>query len=271
MKLKQLLLKPSKVSLRDKAILLAHLLKTNHKELYLMEEVEAPSHIEIAFLQGLKKLEEGYPLQYLIGEWDFYGKTFSVQEGVLIPRPETEVLVEEVLKRLPLYGELVGLEIGVGSGCISITLLLLRENLKMVGNDVSLKALSLTKRNAEKHGVYQRLLLFCGDLFEAIKPKEFDFVVSNPPYIPASMWQSLPEGVKLEGYNSLIGGVEGCEFYQRFNRSLDKYLKKGGFFAFEIGHDQGSVVKSIFEGSGYQVQVIKDLSGKDRVVVGWKL
>ncbi|MEN3028614.1 MAG: peptide chain release factor N(5)-glutamine methyltransferase [Aquificaceae bacterium] len=270
MKVKELLFRPSKVHLRDRTYLLAHLLRVNHKELYLMEDLEVSPQVEEAYLKELKRVEEGYPLQYVLGEWDFYGHTFQVEEGVLIPRPETELLVEEALKRLPERRELLGLELGVGTGCISISLLLHRKNLRMVAGDISLKALRLAKRNAERHGVYDRLFLFCGDLFQPLKPKGFDFILSNPPYIPRRLWECLPEGLRIEGYNSLIAGMKGWEFYERISLELGNYLKRGGFFVFEIGHDQGKRVKGIFEGLGYSSEVLKDLQGQDRLVVGWR-
>ncbi len=232
--------------------------------------MEVPEDIEKAFFDKLKILESGYPVQYLLGEWEFFGKEFYVEEGVLIPRPETELLVEEVLKRLPKDVKLIGFEIGVGTGCISISLLLHCENLTMLANDVNIKALKLAKRNAQRHGVIHRLWLFGGDLFEAIKPTAFDFIVSNPPYIPMERWKSLPEGVKREGYTSLIGGQKGWEFYERISVKIDSYLKRDGFFTFEIGHDQGPIVRDIFKSKGYEVMVLKDYAGQDRVVVGWR-
>lgn len=226
MKIRELLSKHSKVSLKDRAHLLAHLLRINHKELYLIQDSEVPPQVEESFLKDLKKVEEGYPLQYVIGEWDFYGKTLYVEEGVLIPRPETELLVEEVLKRLPSSAKLLGLELGVGTGCISISLLLHRENLKMVANDINLRALRLARRNAKKHKVQERLFLFCGDLFQPIKKRAFDLLISNPPYIPESLWHSLPDGVRLEGYSSLIGGTKGLGVLRK-NRKRNRQLSKG--------------------------------------------
>ena len=236
-----------------------------------MEEHPVPSEVVQSFLKNLQKLEEGYPLQYILGEWEFYGHSFYVEEGVLIPRPETELLVDEVLKRLNKAEPAIGIELGVGTGCISITLLIHKKKLKMVGNDINIKALKLAKKNAERHGVSQRFLIFGGSLFQAVKPFAFDFLVSNPPYIPSYLWESLPKALRLEGYNSLIGGMKGWEFYQEVSKELDKYLKKDGFFVFEIGHDQGSVIKEIFEPLGYKVEVHKDYAGQDRVAVGWRL
>jgi len=140
----------------------------------------------------------------------------------------------------------------------------------MMANDVNTKALRLAKRNAQRHGVSHRLLLFGGNLFEALKPTTFDFIVSNPPYIPKERWESLPEGVKREGYNSLIGGSKGWEIYEKMAESLDIYLTKEGFFAFEIGHDQGGVLKELFESKGYKAIVLKDYANQDRVVMGWR-
>ncbi|MFN3976224.1 MAG: peptide chain release factor N(5)-glutamine methyltransferase [Aquificaceae bacterium] len=270
MKVKELLLQPSKTTLRDKALLLSHLLNKDHKDLYLMEDFEVPEEIKKSFFEALKLLERGYPLQYLLGEWEFYGRSFYVEEGVLIPRPETELLVEEVLKRLPKGKKLTGFEIGLGTGCISISLLLHRENLVMMANDINIKALRLAKRNAQRHGVYNRLLIFGGDLFEALKPTAFDFIVSNPPYIPEERWEGLPEGVKREGYSSLIGGPKGWEVYEKMAERIEVYLKKGGFFAFEIGHDQGKVLRELFEAKGYKLMVLKDYATQDRVVLGWR-
>lgn len=236
-----------------------------------MEEHSVPSQVVEDFLKKLEEIEGGYPLQYMLGEWEFYGHSFYVEEGVLIPRPETEILVDEVLKRVDRDKPAFGIELGVGTGCISISLLIHRERLRMVGNDINLKALRLARKNAERHGVSQRFFIFGGSLFQAIKPVAFDFIVSNPPYIPSYLWESLPEALKLEGYNSLIGGMKGWEFYQEVSKEIDGYLKESGFFVFEIGHDQGNVIREMFEPLGYMVEVLKDYSGQDRVAVGWKL
>ncbi|RMH04225.1 MAG: peptide chain release factor N(5)-glutamine methyltransferase [Aquificota bacterium] len=269
MKVSQLLHQPSKASPKDRLLLLAHLLKRDHKEL-LLKDPTVSQEVQRLYFELLKRVEEGYPLQYVLGEWDFYGRPFWVEEGVLIPRPETEFLVEEVLKRLPKDKRLVGLEVGTGTGCISITLLLERQNLFMFAKDISLKALRLAKKNAKRHAVEGRLFLFACDLFECLKPFAFDFIVSNPPYIPEDKWESLPKGVRLEGYKSLIGGPKGYELYIKMAERIDYYLKQEGFFAFEIGHDQGSIVKEVFEGKGYRVDVLKDYAGQDRVVIGWR-
>ncbi len=235
-----------------------------------MEDLEVPAEVEERLFKELKLLEEGYPLQYILGEWEFFGLSFFLEEGVLIPRPETEVLVEEVLKRLSESKPLFGLELGVGTGCISVSLLYHKPNLRMVGNDINIKALKLSRKNAIRHGVSDRLFLFAGDLFKALKPYPFDLIVSNPPYIPQGHWERLPKGVKLEGYTSLIGGEKGWEFYERISDAVGDYLKPEGLLALEIGHDQGEVVKRIFEKRGFSVDILKDYSGQDRVVLAWR-
>ncbi len=232
-----------------------------------MDEGVSESIVKL-YEAGLEKLKEGYPLQYLLGEWDFYGRAFKLVEGVLIPRPETELLVEKTLGLLEKTRDYVGLEIGVGSGCIAITLLLEREGVFMYGTDINPKALEVSQLNAEIHGVAHRLRLFQGKDFEPVKDMKFDFIVSNPPYIPEGYWEKLPQGVKLEGRESLIGGEKGWEFYERFSESVEKHLRNGGFFALEIGHDQGDVIKEIFK--NFRIEIFKDYSGQDRVVIGWK-
>ena len=233
--------------------------------------MEVSKEVEDEYLKSLSLLEEGYPLQYLLGEWDFYGRTFKVEEGVLIPRSETEILVEKVLERIPFDEERIGFEIGVGTGCISITLLLERSKLIMYGDDIQDKAIELARTNAKIHKVENRFILKKGNMFEPVEGMVFDFVVSNPPYIPESEWEKLPRGVRLEGRVSLIGGKYGYEFYERFGKNIERFLKEGGFFALEIGHDQGKVLKELFLKEGFSVEIFKDYGGQDRVMVGWKL
>ncbi len=220
------------------------------------------------YWKSLSKLEEGYPLQYLLGEWDFYGRTFKLKEGVLIPRPETELLVEKTLELLDKNKKYIGLEIGVGSGCIAITLLLEREKLFMYGTDINPDALEISQLNAQIHGVSHRLKLLEGKDFEPVKSMKFDFIVSNPPYIPERYWESFPKALKLEGKTSLIGGEKGWEFYERFSKEVGDHLKENGFFALEIGHDQGAVIEEIFK--DFQLKIFKDYTGQDRVVIGWR-
>ncbi|MFN3813959.1 MAG: peptide chain release factor N(5)-glutamine methyltransferase [Aquificaceae bacterium] len=270
MKVKDLLQQPSRASQREKHLLLSHLLKKKVSELYFFLDEDLPEEIVKEYLRLLSMLENGYPLQYLIGEWDFYGRTFKVEEGLLIPRPETEILVEKCLEKIPRERNILGFDIGIGTGCVSITLLLERKNLTMYGDDVNDKAIKLARINAELYGVQGRFIILKGDMFEPVRGMRFNFVVSNPPYIPQREWKRLPRGVRLEGRMSLIGGEKGYEFYERFSKEVGDFLEDNGFFCLEIGHNQGSVVKELFSKEGFEVMVYKDYTNNDRVVLGWK-
>ena len=272
MKVRQLLQTLPQNLRRDGEIILAHLLRKRPSELHLLAEEDVPPWVEGKFTQLLQKRKEGISTAHLIGEWDFFGRTFKVIEGVLVPRPETELLVEKALELIPESERLEGFEIGGGTGAVSITLLLERPFLRMTVDDVNPKAVDLMRENARIHNVEGRIEILEGSMFEPVKGRVFDFLISNPPYIPERVWESLPPEVKREGKLSLIGGKRGTEFYERFSEEAKGYLKKGGFVALEIGHDQGEEVKRLLEEGGLkEVMIYKDYSGQDRVVVGWNL
>ena len=221
-----------------------------------------------------EKRVSGYPMAYLTKNKEFFGLDFYIEEGVLIPRPETEILVEKVIEKLQnVKGELTGLEVGVGSGCISVSLLKNMKNLKIIGIDISEKTLEITEKNAEIHEVLDRLKLFKFDIMnekiESLNLPKLDFVVSNPPYIKEEDYQKLQEEVKKEPKEALISGKEGTEFYEKIVNSLKDFLQEDGFFAFEVGIGQAGKVKQILEDSGYKnIEIYKDLAGIDRVVIG---
>jgi len=250
---------------RDAQIILSYLLGISPSELHIYER-DIPSDTLREFRRMIQKRREGIPTAYVIGEWECMGRVFKLEEGILVPRPETEFLIEKVLEMIPKEGRVKGLELGSGSGCISVNLLLERPNLVMFATDINPKAVRVTLRNAKLHGVLERLGVVLCDLFPPFEER-FDFIVSNPPYIPSSRWEELPPEVKREGRLSLVGGKRGWEFYERIARSAHKFLKEKGFIAVEIGHDQGKVVGDLFRGEGYDVSVFKDYSGYDRVIV----
>ncbi|NPB07463.1 MAG: peptide chain release factor N(5)-glutamine methyltransferase [Aquificae bacterium] len=264
MKAGELLRKVESKYRRDAEIILAHLLGLSPSQLTPFESV--PPQKVREFFKLLEERKKGIPVAYLIGEWECMGRVFKVKEGVLIPRPETEILIE---KTLQLLGNRParGLEIGVGSGCIAVNLLVERPRLEMVGTDISEEALKVARENAELHGVQGRLKLLRGSLFEPVKGMSFDFIVSNPPYIPAGEWEKLPPEVKREGYTSLVGGRKGWEFYEQIAEKAPLYLKGKGFVALEIGHDQGEVVSRLFREKGFKVDIFKDYAGQDRVII----
>ncbi len=270
MKLRDLLQNLPSHLRRDGELIAMHLLKTRISNLPLLLDSKITQEFKDKFLQLLEKRKEGIPVAYILGEWEFFGRTFKVEEGVLIPRPETELLVEHVLRLIPQDTPAEGYEIGVGSGCISITLLLEREKLVMTACDVNPEALRVARLNAKLHKVEERLRLLEGSLLEPIKGRKFNFIISNPPYIPEDKWTELPPEIKREGKLSLIGGKKGYELFERLAPELKKHLKDGGFVAFEIGHDQGKVVRSLLKEGGFsEVIIYKDYSGQDRVAIAW--
>ncbi len=244
--------------------------------LYIMLNLEEDideSKVEIIKTM-IDKRKSSYPLQYILGEREFWGMDFKVSEGVLIPRQDTEILIEETLKKLKdnkHKSNLKGFEIGVGSGIISITLLKEIETLTMIGVDINDKAIELTKANALKHEVNDRLCILKSNLFEKInKENQFDFILSNPPYIETKVIDSLQEDIKQhEPKLALDGGEDGLDFYRAIIEQSKSYISPEGFIAFEIGYNQAEAVKKIFVENGYpNVTIAKDLAGFDRVVIG---
>ncbi len=207
------------------------------------------------------------PLQHITGVQEFMGLEFCVNEHVLVPRQDTEVLVESVLDAVQLGMEI--LDMCTGSGCILLSLLKLCgcDSIHGTGVDISEEALRVARQNAERLGVNVQFLL--SDLFEKMEGL-FDIIVSNPPYIRTSVIEELKEEVKFhDPYLALDGKEDGLYFYRRIVEESPKYLKKGGKLYFEIGHDQGEDVSALMKHAGFtDVTVKKDLAGLDRVVFG---
>lgn len=211
------------------------------------------------------------PIAYIVGNREFMGLDFFVKEGVLIPRPDTEVLVEEVIELAKKKGAKNILDIGTGSGAITVSLAKYLENVKVTSVDISDIALEIGKRNAISNEVDDRINFVKSDLFTNIdKETKFDIIVSNPPYIKREVIDTLDKQVKdYEPYNALEGGVDGLDFYRAITKQAKEYLKKGGILAYEVGHDQSKDVSKLMEMDGYtNIYTLKDLQQIDRVVIG---
>lgn len=224
------------------------------------------------------------PVQYITGAQDFMGLTFKVNENVLIPRQDTEVLVESVLKAVEqlknvtqreVHGDIRVLDMCTGSGCIAISISKLA-NVDVTAVDISERALDVAKENARNLGS-DRVKFIHSNLFEKINvnngvepSQRYDIIVSNPPYIPSKVVDGLmPEVREHEPRLALDGTEDGLEFYRRITEESCKYIKKGGWLMYEIGCEQGEDVKSIMLDNGYEdVEIIKDLAGLDRVLAG---
>jgi len=214
---------------------------------------------------ALKKRSEHIPLQYIVGETEFMGLPFKVNSSVLIPRQDTETLVEEALK-VAKPGMKV-LDMCTGSGCIIISILRHGKELEGYASDISRHAINVAKENAKLNQV--AVSFETGDLFDHIKGK-YDIIVSNPPYIRTEeIAKLMPEVQNFEPYDALDGKEDGLFFYRKIVEQAGDYFNPGGHLLFEIGHDQGLDVSELMEQTGYKdVRVIKDLAGNDRVVTG---
>ena len=233
---------------------------------YLLNRMKAASGEEQeAYLKLIARRCERVPLQHITGEQEFMGLPFRVTPDVLIPRQDTEVLVEECLRHLAPGN--VFLDLCTGSGCILVSLLHYAKGTAGTGADLSGKALSVAKGNVEANGVEARLVQ--GDLFEPVTGT-FDLIVSNPPYIASAEIETLtPEVREHEPRMALDGTADGLFFYKRIVQESPSYLKEGGWLCMEIGYDQGAAVQQLMEARGFvTVSVIKDLAGLDRVVSG---
>ena len=227
------------------------------------------------FLDMIKERLSGRPIAYIVGNREFMGLDFFVKEGVLIPRPDTEPLVEEVIELCKEKGHLDILDIGTGSGAITVSLAKYIEKSKLTSFDISDIPLEVGKKNAINNEVDDKITFMKSDLFSAIENKgiEFDVIVSNPPYIPKRDIETLHTQVKdYEPYNALEGGIDGLDFYRAITEQSEMYLKSGGILAYEVGHDQAKDVTQIMSDNGYtKIYTKKDIQGIDRVVIGFKL
>lgn len=228
---------------------------------------EATKEQEENYQGLLTRRSKRIPLQHLTGTQDFMGLTFRVNENVLIPRQDTEILVEEVMK--DLHGGSAILDLCTGSGCILISLLKYSNDCRGVGVDLSGAALAVARENAGELIPEKQCEFLEGDLFEKVEGK-FDVLTSNPPYIPSKEVEELmPEVREHEPRMALDGMEDGLHFYRRILKECPPYLNGGANVFFEIGHDQGEAVSSLMQEAGFmEVRVIKDYAGLDRVVTG---
>ncbi len=218
------------------------------------------------FYRYFNRLKNGEPVQYIIQKTEFYSLLFYVKKGVLIPRPETEILIDEVLKLVDKSENI--LDIGAGSGAISIALAK-NSNANITALEKSKNALPILKRNIAIHRLQSKIKIIKADLFPVGK-KMFDIIVSNPPYISEKEWEGLEDKVKkFEPKMALVGGKKGTEIIGKIVLNTKKYLKKGGSLLIEIGYDQSESVSEIFENNNFKkIRTISDYSGIGRVVIG---
>jgi len=261
----------------DARLLLEYVCGTDLSDLLVYGDRVVEEKDQEAYRALIARRAGRMPLQYLTGTQDFMGLEFLVDEHVLIPRQDTEILVEEVLKNL--HDGMRVLDMCTGSGCILISLIHYSNNCEGVGVDVSEDALTVARKNSERllpretageegEG-FGKISFFQGDLFEAVEGK-FDVIVSNPPYIrSADMAGLMPEVREHEPSQALDGGNDGLFFYHRIVEECGKHMFGGSMLFFEIGYDQAPDVKSLMDKAGFQdIHVVKDYAGLDRVMYG---
>lgn len=255
----------------DARLLLEHVCKTDRNTLLAHGERKVSNEEYNSYVNCISSREKHIPLQHITGVQEFMGLEFEVNENVLIPRQDTEILVEEAMKHL--HDGMRILDMCTGSGCILLSLLYYSNDCVGLGVDISEEALNTAKRNAQrldalKGGINADFLQ--SDLFAELKDVKFEIIVSNPPYIKSAEINTLmPEVKEHEPISALDGREDGLYFYRGIISKAGDYLTGGGMLFFEIGYDQGTDVKNMMEATGYKhVEIIKDYAGLDRVVYG---
>lgn len=251
----------------DARLLLEYVCHTNRNDLLVHGNRPLDDIASACYKAYVEKRAKHIPLQHMLHNQEFMGLSFYVNEHVLIPRQDTEILVEEVMRGL--FDGMRILDLCTGSGCILLSLLHYSNDCQGTGTDLSDEALAVAKENAERFRLDNRARFIKSDLFEKVEGI-FDIVVSNPPYICRDVIASLmPEVRDHEPVMALDGGPDGLFFYREIISQADRYLTHGGSLYFEIGYDQGEAVSRLMEENGYrEVRVVKDYAGLDRVVYG---
>ncbi len=257
-------------------MLLSDVLNKTKEYLIIHDEEEVNENEKKVFLEKIERLRNYEPIQYILNRQEFMGFSFSVNENVLIPQPDTENLVEEVLHIADKLDKDINEEIRIldlctGSGAIAISIAkLLGKKVLVYASDISAEALKVAEENSMNNMV--NIYFFKSNLFEKISNLyKFDIIVSNPPYIETKKIENLPEEVKREPKIALDGGEDGLKFYKEISKEAKKYLLENGYLAFEIGYNQREYVESILKQDRYKnIYSRKDLSGNDRVVIAQK-
>ena len=252
-------------SAEEAALLLEKFCGVSRAHLPLMKNTDFESE---ELRASVEKRCERYPLQYILGEWYFMNEKYLVNESTLVPRPDTETLVTLAIEKLPrgaLFADLC-----TGSGCVAISTLTARKDTKALAIELFPETLDIANKNAELNGVSDRFIPMQADVLSELALPDgvaapFDAILSNPPYIPTKVIETLRDEVKKEPRAALDGGEDGLVFYREIIRLHTPLLAPDGFFAFEIGFDQGQAIMQIAEENSFSCEIIKDYGGNDRV------
>lgn len=220
------------------------------------------------FLEIKNKRAENYPLQYIFGKWEFYGLELFVDESALIPRFETEILVDKILNLNCEKSKI--LDIGTGTGAIALSLSHNLENSSVIGIDISERALALANKNKEKLKL-KNVKFLHSDIFSNVKVNDFNIIVSNPPYIGKEEMVALEKELSFEPQNALYGGEDGLYFYRNIVKNANNYLVDNGIIAFEIGYNQREIICDMLIKENFEILICeKDFAGFDRIIIARK-
>ena len=244
-----------------------HIFKITRAQMIANNDMEFSKDQTDNYINSIKKISTGIPIQYITNNQEFMNLNFYVDENVLIPQPDTETLVEEVINE---YKEKKCeiLDLCTGSGAIAISLAKYINESNIVASDISMKALQIAKLNAEKNLVRKKIEFIESDMFNKIYKDDFDIIVSNPPYIKTKIIEELDKQVKNEPYIALDGGADGLKFYKIIIENAYKYIKNEGKVFLEIGYDQKNELINLFKENNHYENIYskKDLGGNDRII-----
>lgn len=253
----------------DARLVLAHLLKTTKEHLIMHPELEVAPEVKAAYLEALEKISRGCPVAYVTGVREFYGRPFAVTPDVLVPRPDTETLVEEAIALIAREDIENVLDLGTGSGIIAVTIALEAPSATVFATDESPAALAVARGNAQRLGA--RVSFFEGSWFDALAqegaPQSFNLIVSNPPYIDPA--DSHMAALSFEPRGALTDEVDGLQDLKAIIERAPQHLAAGGVLLLEHGYDQGEAVRAMLSAAGFEdVRTVQDLAGNDRVSGG---
>ena len=261
------LIAQSGLPLLEARMLLERVLEKPRAWLIAHAQEAAGAEAAQAFAALAARRRAGEPLAYILGEREFHGLELRVAPAVLIPRPETELLVDLALERLPPHAALQVLDLGTGSGAVAVALAKLRPQAQLTAVDVDYAALTLARANAARHGV--RVRFFCGDWYGALQGLEFDLIVSNPPYVAAEDPHLAQGDLRFEPRRALVGGADGLDCIRAIVAGARAHLRPGAWLLFEHGYDQAPACRALLEAQGYsEVQSWPDLAAIPRVSGG---
>ena len=250
-------------------LLMQFVLEQNRQYIMVYDEKKLTQEQEEKYFKNVEKLVLGIPLQHITHQQEFMKMNFYVSEDVLIPRQDTEVLVEEVIKIAEKIHAKKILDLCTGSGAIAVSLAKYIKDSQITATDISSQALEIAEKNAKNNGVDSQIAFLESDLFKIVPKEKYDMIVSNPPYIKREIIRTLEEEVQKEPHIALDGGWDGLDFYRKIIENAYEFLKYGGYLCLEIGYDQKIDVIELIEQEEKYIDTYgkKDLYGNDRVII----